>query len=226
MADFSKNNTTRTPFGRNEFRRSTRLELAESYTVSAAAQPNLYIDGNLKTVNNKVLTTNVATLTTSVPHGYLVGDTVRVAIGDAVFDGIRTITAVTSTTFSFERVNANVATVAASGTSSVGGDRNKVLQPGTVMAKITSGVEIGKVGAFQTGVADGRQTTSNIVGFNKTFLPWQLLERDVEIGVVYQQGALVQAWCIEYDVAGAPIPLSNTTRDAILALPQCKFIFK
>jgi len=95
----------------------------------------------------------------------------------------------------------------------------KILQPGTVLAKITSGGEAGKVGPFVTGatdVADGRQTLANIVGVNDTFLPWQLAERDVEVAVCYE-GTLVQAWCIEYAgnlAATTEGALSNTTAAA------------
>lgn len=92
----------------------------------------------------------------------------------------------------------------------------KVLQPGTVMAKITSGADAGKIGVFQAGVADGRQTAANIVGICDTFLPWQLRHRDVEVAVAYDAAA-VQAWCYEYDAGGARIPLSNATRDLIVA---------
>ena len=71
-----------------------------------------------KTVTNKALTSNVATLTgTSTPHGYAVDDSVVVSIGDATFDGTgKRITAVTSTTFSYGKTAANVASAAASGT--------------------------------------------------------------------------------------------------------------
>ena len=80
----------------------------------------------------------------------------------------------------------------------------KILQPGTVMAKITSGAEAGKVGPFtlETANADGRKTAANIVGINDTFLPWQLAERDVEIAVVYE-AAIVGSRLIELDATGA-----------------------
>jgi hypothetical protein len=71
----------------------------------------------VKTVTNKALTGNVATLTTSANHGFTVGQTVKVAIGDPVFDGTYVITAVTANTFSYARVNANVTSVAATGTA-------------------------------------------------------------------------------------------------------------
>ena len=140
MASFSKGTGYRTPFGKNEFLRSTVGLKHESYTYSADEHPDVTVDG-------------AAT---------------------------------------------------------------KVLQPGTVVAQITSGANTGKFGPFQAGALDGRQTAANIVGLAQTFLPWQLTERDVEIGVLYGCTA-VQANCIEYDAAGAPIPLSDTTATALVA---------
>lgn len=92
----------------------------------------------------------------------------------------------------------------------------KILQPGVVLAKITSGADSGKVGPAVPGSAltDGRQTSANIVGINYTFLPWQLMERDVEVSVIYE-GSLVQAWCLEYNVITltdiSPVALTNAT---------------
>ncbi len=92
----------------------------------------------------------------------------------------------------------------------------KVLQPGTVMAKITSGPDIGKIGPFRAGATDGRQTLANIVGLCNTILPWQLMERDVEIAVVYE-ATVYQTRCIELDSGGLPIALTNTTAAAMVA---------
>jgi len=101
----------------------------------------------------------------------------------------------------------------------------KVLKPGELMCKITSGAEIGKVGPFQAGAADGRQTAANIVGLNDTFLPWQLLERDVEIAVTYEATA-VQAWCFERDAAGLRIVLTNTNADLCRGVKGLDIHFK
>lgn len=139
MASFTKGGALTTPFGKNQFLRSTRNLQIESYTLAAATVPTVTIDG---------------------------------------WPG------------------------------------QKILQPGTVLAKITSGVDAGKVGPYQAGASDGRQTAANIVGLNRTFLPWQTIERDVEVGAVYDCVA-VQGWCIELDAAGNPQPLSNTTADAM-----------
>lgn len=141
MSAFVKGGGVTTPFGRNEFLRSTKegQVQTESYTCAASTVPARTIDGN---------------------------------------------------------------------------PNQKILQPGTVMAKIVSGPEAGKVGPFQAGATDGRADVANIVGLDLTFLPWQLIERDVEISCVYDCVA-VQGWCIELDAAGNEIVLTNTTADAM-----------
>lgn len=72
--------------------------------------------GTAKTVTNKALTSNVATLTTSAAHGLFVGDSVTVAGVGAPFDGVFVLTAVTSTTLSYACTNANITSTASSGT--------------------------------------------------------------------------------------------------------------
>lgn len=106
----------------------------------------------------------------------------------------------------------------------IDGSQQKVLQPGTVLAKITSGDDAGKVGPYQAGATDGRQTAANIVGLNITFLPWQLLHRDVEVAVAVECRA-VQAWCIELDAAGARVPLADATAEAIRSTKTTHYIF-
>lgn len=152
MSTFVKGGGVTTPFGRNEYLRSTKVFLTESYTLAAASVPAVIIDGN---------------------------------------------------------------------------PGQKILQPGTVLAKITSGGDAGKVGPFSslTGLVDGRQLSANIVGLNDTFLPWQLIERDVEVSAVYGCVA-VQAWCTETNAAGAVVPLSNTTADAMRGVKSMQIQFK
>ena len=114
-------------------------------------------------------------------------------------------------------------------TETIDGVTQKVLQSGEVLAKITSGGETGKVGPFQALATDGRQTLANIVGINNTFLPWQLLEHDVDVAAVYECTA-VQAWCFERDSSGARIALTNTTAAALraggAAAKGCDVLFK
>jgi hypothetical protein len=73
-----------------------------------------------KTVSNKALTSNVATLTTSTTHGFAVGDIAVVTGVDATFNGTHYVTGVpTTTTFTFAKENANVTSAVASGSVSV-----------------------------------------------------------------------------------------------------------
>lgn len=150
MATFVKGGGVTTPFGRNEYLRSTRNTQFESYTLAASTITAQTIDG----VANQ-----------------------------------------------------------------------KIVQPGTVMAKITSGGEAGKVGPYKADATDGRQTLANVVGVNDTFLPWQTIERDVEIGVMYH-GTAVQAWCFEYNASGALTTLSNTVADAMRGVKGLDVTFK
>jgi len=82
------------------------------------------ISSVVKTVSNKALTSNVATLTTSASHTYLVGDVVVVSGVDATFNGTYSITAVpTATTFTYAKTATNVTSAAASGSASVSARR-------------------------------------------------------------------------------------------------------
>lgn len=71
-------------------------------------------------VSNKVLTNNLATLTTNATHSFVVGDIARISGIDAagtdpsVFDGAYKVYSVTDTTLSYQKVNANVASAAVS----------------------------------------------------------------------------------------------------------------
>ena len=90
---------------------------------------------------------------------------------------------------------------------------NKVLQSGTILAKITSASgtslasDIGKVGPFQPSATDGRQTAANIVGVGDSFFPYQLARGDREVAVL-KHGRIVAANCYEYDQLAAPAGLA------------------
>ena len=115
----------------------------------------------------------------------------------------------------FESYTVAASTVVARTIDGVAGQ--KILQPGTVMAKITSGGESGKIGPYSTdtvGVTDGRSAKENIVGILDTFLPWQLMERDVEVAVMYE-GVAVQGWCIEMSLAQPSVGVAVTNATAL-----------
>jgi hypothetical protein len=93
-----------------------------SYARSSWAPSGLkgfytWFDNSSKVVNNKSLTSEVATLTTSTNHGFLQGQSVVVTGVDATFNGTYTITSVTSNTFTYAKPGAaNVASAAVSPT--------------------------------------------------------------------------------------------------------------
>ena len=65
-------------------------------------------------VNNKVLTSSSATLTTTVNHNFEVGDIVTVAGVDTVFDGTYTLIAKTANTITYNRYYSNISSTAVS----------------------------------------------------------------------------------------------------------------
>jgi hypothetical protein len=68
-------------------------------------------------VSNKALTSNIATLTTSAPHGFSVGASVVISGVDATFDGTYQVASVPATNrFTFARTAANVLSATAEGT--------------------------------------------------------------------------------------------------------------
>lgn len=78
-------------------------------------------------ITNKALTSNVATLTTSVAHGYEIGDTVVVSDLDPALDGTFVITAIpTATTFSYAKTNADIPTAPGTGTAVVTANSREV----------------------------------------------------------------------------------------------------
>lgn len=89
----------------------------------------------------------------------------------------------------------------------------------------TPGLGVVETTAGVAGATDGRQTAANLVGLCNTDLPWQLLDRDVEVAVVYECSA-VQANCTELNAAGVRIALTNTTADAMRNTRGMDILFK
>lgn len=92
---------------------------ASTFTTTVTSQQPLLVKGAslTATITNKALTSNVATLTTSAPHGFSSGRRVNVSGVDATFNGGYTITAVTATTFSYAKTAADVASTASGGSA-------------------------------------------------------------------------------------------------------------
>lgn len=88
---------------------------ASTIPVNTLGGTPAYFYDSLKSapIVNKSLTSNVATLTTSIAHNYFEFDEVLIKGVDGVFNGLYTITGTpTSTTFTYAKVNANVASAA------------------------------------------------------------------------------------------------------------------
>ena len=97
-------------------------------------------------VTNKALTSNVATLTTSTAHGFAVGDIVWVEGVGSPFDsttGAYTITAVTDTTFSYDKTNIDIAS------TSVSSSTARAQSPGAIYVEADS--ELMPSGYITTG---------------------------------------------------------------------------
>jgi hypothetical protein len=93
-------------------------------TVDGVTKANLLLltratDEQAFIVNNKALTSSVATITTSVAHNVTVGQTVLVSGVDSTFNGSFTVTAVGSTTISYALTAADVPSTAVSPTGAV-----------------------------------------------------------------------------------------------------------
>jgi hypothetical protein len=67
-------------------------------------------------ISNVALTSNVATITLSAAHTMLVGEIVTVGCSNPLVNGTFTITAVTSTTFSYASTQSNITSASATGT--------------------------------------------------------------------------------------------------------------
>lgn len=98
---------------------------SDTYDLGLVGEYATTVSGIESIVTNKSLSNNIATLTTSQEHTYIVGDIVTVAGVDATFNGVFNITSVTGTTFSYAKTAANVTSAAVSptGTATVNARR-------------------------------------------------------------------------------------------------------
>lgn len=263
MPSFTKGGTALTPFGNNEFLRSTRGKKVESYTVAAASVTAQTIDsvpgqkilpkgmvmakitsggdaGKVGPYQGGTLANEVQTVTVS---GTPTGGTFRLAFrgvataaiaynaaaaavqtallalpnvgpSDMVVTGGPGPGTPWTVTFGGNLAGQNVDALTLDTNSLTGGTN-----PTVTVATTTQG------GPTTGAATDGREDPLNIVGINHTFLPWQLMEHDVEIGVVYECTA-VQAWCMEYDASGLPVALSNATAAAMQGRKDLNVSFK
>lgn len=258
MSTFVKGGGLRTPFGRNEYLRSTNPKpLTDSYTLAANSVVGKTVDGF---VNQKILQpgTVLAKITSGADVGkvgpyqggggtaevqsftkigtvsggsstYTFGASTTPAVAwdataavlQTALNALPSILAVEGVTVAGGPINTGAFTV----TFGTGGNQPAFTVDTTLLTGATPGITVAEVTAGVAGATDGRQTAANIVGLNDTFLPWQLIERDVEVAAVYGCVA-VQGWCIELNAAGASVPLSNTTADLMRGTKTLQILFK
>lgn len=242
MAHFTRDTSVLTPFGVNQYLRSTVGVKYESYTLAAATVPARTIDG---VAGQKFMQRGtVLAKITSGPDAGKVGpyqgsgtaEIQTLTASGTVSGGTYTLTFNGQTTTALA-YNASIATVQAAlealsnivpGDVLVGGGPFPTTpMTFTFFGNLSGDVPVMTVNtasltgstpgaAFTTptpgvaGAADGRQTSTNIVGICDTVLPWQTMERDVEVAVAYECTA-VQGWAIELTAAGVEQPVSNAT---------------
>lgn len=266
MPSYTAGGTLRAPFGKNEFLASTKDVKTASYTLAADSVTAETIDGDsIKIVQPGLV---LASITSGDDDGkvgpYAPGtpvaavDEVQTMTIDATagtytfgFDGETTVltfddTAAAITTQLETMSNVDPGDIVVTGgPGDSGGTTPYVITFGgqyagtdvplctAVDIDLTGGGDDASVVQTTAGAAatatspatDGRQTPANIVGLNQTFLPWQLNERDVEVASVIECAA-VQAWCLETNAAGATIPLTDATRDNIVAQAHLAILFR
>lgn len=232
-----------TPFGKNEFLRSTQDIKTISRTVASSTIPAETIDGY---TGQKVLQpgTVMATITVGPDAGKIgpfqgagTNEVQVITVNGSPTGGTFTLTFQGETTsalaYNATAAQVKAALVAASAdlgtdditvTGSAGGPYTVTFvgsqeggqdQPAiTATASLTGGttpsVSISTSTAGVAGATDGRENTANIVGICMTFLPWQLMEGDREVSVIYEAD-VVQARCFELNAAGSRIALTDTT---------------
>jgi len=123
------------------------------------------------TVTNKQLTSNVATLTVSSAHTFVVGETITVSGVDATFNGSYEVTATpTALTVRYAKIASNVSSTGSSGTiTNTAGWKGFALGDGALInisaAKITAGNLA--AGVIVTSNLDAGQITTGTMSANR-----------------------------------------------------------
>jgi hypothetical protein len=101
--------------------------------------------GSLVNITNTVLTSNVATITTSGAHGFVTNQSVTIdGATNTIYNGTYVITSTpTSNTFTFARVNANIGSASSAGTVAL--SVASTLQSGSVIAEVINFTSRGNI---------------------------------------------------------------------------------
>jgi hypothetical protein len=96
-------------------KRLDQLVYTPTFSWNTVSVVKIYVSTlNEFSINNKALTSNVATLTTSASHGMSTGDKVTVTGIDSTFNGTYIVTGTTTDTFSYAKTATNVTSAAVS----------------------------------------------------------------------------------------------------------------
>jgi hypothetical protein len=96
-------------------KRLDQLTYTPTFSWNTVSIIKIYVSTlNTLSIDNKVLSSNFATLRTTVAHGMAIGDRVTVTGVDATFNGTHTITGVTTDTFTYAKTATNVTSAAVS----------------------------------------------------------------------------------------------------------------
>ena len=175
---------------------------ADTQDLGLVGEYSTTVTVSTATVNNKALTSNVATLTTAAPHNFLVGDRITVAGVDATFNGTYALTAIpTATTFSYAKTASNVTSAAASGTADAvtrreyaGAVRDatdgvfKFFQD--AITKPSSTVNFAEAGLTYADIRVDDITADQITGTGNLTIATNKLTVDASTGAVGMSGAL------------------------------------
>jgi len=120
--------------------------------------------GVTRTITNVELTSNVVTVTTSVAHGYLAGQSVTVAATtNTAINGTYTIASVpTTTTLTYARTSADIASTADTGTTVIVG-RYNFYANGTAPNYFAGKVGIGNITPAASAALDVTSTTAGVL---------------------------------------------------------------
>jgi hypothetical protein len=131
---------------------------------------------NSKNISFKQILNNKATITTTVNHGFQVGQAVTIAGVDTVFNGVHTIEEITGNTFTYRTALSNVSVVVSSGTASV---TSALLNGGLSYDPIANGSDVTVSvyrGLDQTGAIIGAPISYRYT--NSTTSPNAYIERN------------------------------------------------
>lgn len=210
----------------NDLQIETPIDGGQTVTVCFLGETDRIIYGNCssaeritKSITYKQLTSNVATLTTSVAHGYVVGQAVYINGVGAPFDSAagypigsqKVITAVTPTTFSYAVTNADIALTAVSPTGTA-------FSAGTVVAEAAS--ELVTSGYLTTG--NIRYNTLEPKNFKRLLGRGDFTYGSMSLQTVDNKG--VQYDHITYDAGIEPVEVTTSSPSTAQEYVAYKFV--